>query len=358
MKQAGIDMLAPEAGSPFVRRELISGGHGEVVVAQNLGIMLNEFDESGGLDVAKCRGMDGELGIMTGKVVGMGLYSGLTVETTLDPAHQPFLYDHQINGTPVLPGVMGIEALAEAARLVFPEWHIGAIEDINFLSPFKFYRSQPRTVTLRAEFAAEGADIIADCKLIGSRLLHGQTAPEVTTHFTAKVRLVTDPARPQKNKAAVGPDNGNIVRAADIYRLYFHGPAYQVVDSSWRAGDKVVGLYKSDLPANHQPDSLPTLVSPRLIELCFQTAGMWELATKARMGLPYRVDSLRVHKPSEPGQTQLHSVVTPNEDGGFDARVVDQQGTVWLALSGYRTMELPDPVDDSLLAPLRAAMRE
>ena len=82
----------------------------------------------------------------------MGLYSGLTVETTLDPAKQPFLYDHQINGTPVLPGVMGIEALAEAAKLLYPERHIGAIEDVNFHSPFKFYRSQPRTVTLRADF--------------------------------------------------------------------------------------------------------------------------------------------------------------------------------------------------------------
>ena len=53
---------------------------------------------------------------MIGKVASMGLYSGLTIETTLDPKTQPFLYDHQINGTPVLPGVMGIEAFAEAAQ--------------------------------------------------------------------------------------------------------------------------------------------------------------------------------------------------------------------------------------------------
>ena len=39
-----------------------------------------------------------------------------TFETTLDPTTEPFLHDHQIEGTPVLPGVMGIEAFAEAAR--------------------------------------------------------------------------------------------------------------------------------------------------------------------------------------------------------------------------------------------------
>ena len=47
---------------------------------------------------------------MIGKITGMGVYSGLTMETTLDPKVQPFLYDHRIDGTPVLPGVMGIEA--------------------------------------------------------------------------------------------------------------------------------------------------------------------------------------------------------------------------------------------------------
>jgi acyl transferase domain-containing protein/acyl carrier protein/NAD(P)-dependent dehydrogenase (short-subunit alcohol dehydrogenase family) len=355
MKQAGIDMLAPEAGIPFVRKELITGGQGEVVVAQNLGIMLKEFDEQGGLDPARGGWMDAALGVMTGKVLGMGLYGGLTVETILDPARQPFLYDHQINGTPVLPGVMGIEAMAETARLVFPERHIGAIEDVNFHSPFKFYRSQPRTVMLRADFSAEGEDIIANCRLIGARMLHGQTDPEVTTHFTARVRLVANPLQPQKAGAVVGPPDGNKVSAADIYRLYFHGPAYQVMESSWRQGDKVVGLFASHLPPNHDPDSAPTLVSPRLIELCFQTAGMWELATKSRMGLPYRVGSLSILKQPDMKSARLRSVVIPKAGGDFDAHVVDDKGDVYLALQGYQTMEMPDQVEDSLLEPLRKA---
>jgi hypothetical protein len=252
---------------------------------------------------------------------------------------------------------MGIEALAEAARLLFPDRHIGAIEDVEFHSPFKFYRSQPRTVTLRADFSADGDAIVADCRLIGSRVLHGQTEPEITTHFKARVRLTTVPSKPVKNKAVSAPGNGELVKASDIYRLYFHGPAYQVIESSWSTGKEVVGLYASNLPANHEPDSLPTLVSPRLIELCFQTAGMWELATQARMGLPYRVDHLSIHKTSDSEQAKLHSVVTPNADGGFDARVVDQKGNVWLSLKGYRTMALPDPIDDSLLKPLRKAIR-
>ena len=52
MELAGIDMLSPEAGIPLIRRELTSGGTcGEIVVANRLGILLQEFDETGGLDL-------------------------------------------------------------------------------------------------------------------------------------------------------------------------------------------------------------------------------------------------------------------------------------------------------------------
>ena len=51
MELAGIDMLPPEAGIPLVRRELTSGGtRGEVVIGQRIGVLLNEWDATGGLD--------------------------------------------------------------------------------------------------------------------------------------------------------------------------------------------------------------------------------------------------------------------------------------------------------------------
>ena len=47
-----------------------------------------------------------------------GQPAGLEIRTPLDPARQAFLDDHRIDGTPVLPGVMGMEAFAEAAALL------------------------------------------------------------------------------------------------------------------------------------------------------------------------------------------------------------------------------------------------
>ena len=82
---------------------------------------------------------------MIGAISGMGVYSGLSAQTTLDPAAQPFLHDHRIDGTPVLPGVMGIEAFAALAGLAVPGLRVADVEQVDFIAPLKFYRDEPRT---------------------------------------------------------------------------------------------------------------------------------------------------------------------------------------------------------------------
>ncbi len=361
MKQAGIDMLPPEAGIPIVRRELIAGTRGELVIGQRLGIMMDEFDPQGGLDTSGNSPFNSVLrssGVMVGGVTGMGLYTGLTVETVLDPAKQPFLFDHQINMTPVLPGVMGIEAMAETAKLLFPDRRVGAIEDVNFLAPFKFYRSQPRALTVHAVFSIDKEDVIAECRLVGSRTLHGHSEPEVTTHFTGRVRLVSKLAAAAKESRVPQPNSSPKIDASHVYRLYFHGPAYQVIDSAWRKGEHVVGLFAKNLPPNHEPADLPAMVSPRFVELCFQTASLSGLANQSRLGLPYAFRELNIRSiPESAPDSTFYSVVVANPDGTFDAKLVDDKGMRYMDLSGYRTMDLPDPVPEDLLQPLQHAFQ-
>jgi len=233
MELAGIDMLPPEAGIPLIRRELTAGTtRGEIVIGQRLGVLLNEWDATGGLDASASETAWKSLpptGPMVGRVASISLYNGYAIETTLDPKIQPFLYDHQIDGTPVLPGVMGIEAFAEAALCLLPGWHVEAVEDVNFLAPFKFYRSEPRTLSIEALVHAQRDGMLADCRLVGRRPLPAQTEPQTTTHFTARVRLAKQPV-PTLTAPKLGTPIGHLVEAADIYRLYFHGPAYQVIE--------------------------------------------------------------------------------------------------------------------------------
>ena len=44
--------------------------------------------------------------------------------------------------------------------------------------------------------------------------------------------------------------NGNYtVKAEDIYHLYFHGPAFQVLEGVQRSGDILIGKLNKKLPA-------------------------------------------------------------------------------------------------------------
>jgi hypothetical protein len=354
MELAGIDMLPPEVGIPVVRRELTAAGSGsEVVVAGALGVLLEERHPAGGLDAARAVSAVDPTGPMTGRIEELTLHGGLRVACELDPARQPFLDHHRIEGTPVLPGVMGVEAFAEAAAALLPGYAVRAVEDVELRAPFKFYRDEPRSLELRAVLGgAEDGVVVADCALVGRRTLATGEEQE-TLHFTGRVRLAQTPAPAPAPHAPADTGAAGVGHDA-VYDVYFHGPAYQVLERAWRSNGDVVGRLASDLPADHEPSAAPLAADPRLIELCFQTAGVYELGTAGRMALPTHVD--RIERFDGDSSGPLYAIVTPQADGSSDADVVDAEGHVRMRMQGYRTIELPGAVDEDKLAPIRAAM--
>jgi acyl transferase domain-containing protein/acyl carrier protein len=352
MDMAGIATLRPEVGVPWIRRELVAGGRtGEVVVAGELGILTEEADADGGLDRASVRLLTH--GPMVGEIRTAGVFSPLTVETVLDPSAQGFLNDHRIDGLPVMPGVMSIEALAEVASLLAPTWRVTSIEDVAFLAPFKFYRDEPRQFSVEAWLMPEGEGLVAHCRLIGARTLPNSPESQITTHVTGCVRLAHNWQAGVTTAPPLAP-NGASVDADAIYKVYFHGPTYQVLSRSWRQGDRQIGLMADGLPPNHQPPELPLLTAPRLLELCFQTAGVWELATTGRLGLPQAVGRVTLLEPAGAGGS-VYAIVEPRSEQ-YDAEVLDDTGVVRLRMEGYRTVALPIPIDPELLGPLRVAV--
>jgi len=70
-------------------------------------MLVEPWDVDGGLDLAKMAAWLSGARAATrhgGARDRSQPRAGLTIETTLDPREQPFLHDHQIEGTPVLPG--------------------------------------------------------------------------------------------------------------------------------------------------------------------------------------------------------------------------------------------------------------
>jgi 3-hydroxymyristoyl/3-hydroxydecanoyl-(acyl carrier protein) dehydratase len=358
MEMAGIEMLAPEVGIPTIRRELVRGGTAdEIIVGGRLGILVQEWDQSGGLDLDKANAALAQRGPkppMVGRITGASLTDGVTVETLLDPNVQPFLYDHQIEGTPVLPGVMGSEAFAEVASVLCPGWSVARVEHAAFHAPFKFYRMQPATLHLHAVGRPLGDDVAVYVQLKSVVQPRPELPPQVRVHFAGQVRMTRE--APAGTTIAFEPAAGATVSRDAIYRLFFHGPAYQVLSGVTLDDRLAVGLMSDRLPPDMEPANAASLVAPRLIELCFQTAGVIEAARKEALGLPTSYRSVGIYRrPEQAEGLRLHAVVSysPGADE-YDAQVVDDRGRVYVELSGYRTVALPGRKTIEVSQPERA----
>jgi NADP-dependent 3-hydroxy acid dehydrogenase YdfG len=353
MELAGVATLPAATGVPWVRRELTSPGpDGEVVVAGALGAMAAPWHDTGGLDPAALAGP----GPLPVRATRFDPDDGLVVELDLDPTAHPFLDHHRIDGTPVLPGVIGLEAFAEAARLLAPGWHVAELTDVDFLAPVKFHRDAARTITVTTRLSPDGPDLVGRCRLTAERRRPGADRPERRVHFTATVRLTAEPPRPDGGAAEVVAPGEPALTPAEVYRLYFHGPAYQVVAAAWRHGAGVAARFAADRPDQFAgAATAPPVIGPRLVELCFQAAGLWEAGRQGRLALPLHVDAVTLH--SAPAEApELVAAMGPAGPAGLAGEVRDGAGAVVLRLRGYRTAELPDPLPEGVAGPVRSVM--
>jgi NAD(P)-dependent dehydrogenase (short-subunit alcohol dehydrogenase family) len=360
MKRAGIDMLDPAEGLPVIRRSLQIGFSGEAVVGRKLGILMEPFDKDGGIDPngsLQARAQEKALPLPFDKVA-FDLHRGLSAEIRLDPKVEPFLYDHAIDGIPVLPGVMGLETFAEAAWLLAPQCRVSTLENVHFLAPMKYYRHEPRTVTVRAKpvLAADGRIHVA-ITLSSVQVIMGREAEE-KLHFSGTVVLEQGNIEGvQTSVDDSGPVGG--IGFDDIYRVYFHGPAYRVLEMVNRlASGQIVGTMRSPLPADTTNPNSGSVIGPRMIEMAFQTAGVWEIGQTGQMGLPSVVEKVTVFEPAMNGATIL-AELSPNhrEDSlSFDIKLRDTSGKVYLTVEGYRTSRIPGGLPDEALERFRAVI--
>jgi Polyketide synthase dehydratase N-terminal domain len=231
---------------------------------------------------------------------------------------------------------------------------VDRLENIQFLAPFKFYDNKPRRIQWRALPLLENEELVvrvnleSDIQRVDGRIDH-------TLHFSGSVyltekqlagRIEANPPKWGKKKA---------VSAEQIYRLYFHGPSFQVLDAAQSSPEAVLGRLNKTL-VNSAANVSKSLTTPYLIELCFQTAGLWEAGATGTLALPASVGSLTLY-PQPVNGVPIFAEVKPRECEGklaFDARVLDTSGNVFLEMQDYRTSPLPFPAGEDLVEPMKS----
>lgn len=249
----------------------------------------------------------------------------LIMSLHLDPCRS-YLDHHRVEGVPLLGNVMAIESMATAAAALTAaagKLHIQCVQ-----GRVACFVPTPRTISIGAERKGDR---------IGCRVYDVKEGDE-EVYFTAEISFGAFDAPP----AFVPNRSDKVVSGEEVYRLYFHGPSFRVVESAWLEGEVMFAKMNRTLPAVFCK-GVPVAM-PRAIELCLQTAGLYEIAISGRMRIPERIGGIVLYEQTDEYSAELTAAARPGQNG-MDITLFDNAGTVHMEVSDYLTADFPVPVD-------------
>jgi acyl transferase domain-containing protein/NAD(P)-dependent dehydrogenase (short-subunit alcohol dehydrogenase family) len=246
----------------------------------------------------------------------------------LDPQEHPYLRDHQIDNTPVLPLAAALELLAEVASIAQPKLQVTRISNLRMFAGVVL-REGRRQIALRAEPIQTGPSFgewrvrLTDPKQPARPL------------YEALVRLDTEVAVAPPAPSLARIATPSPVTAAQAYDQWlFHGPLFHVIESI--QGLDSQGLDAMIRPACWQRCLGPSarrnwLINPIVVDAAPQAAILWARANYGTVALPNRIGAY--HRYGDLNTNLLRMVWRASP--GCNAN--DVRATVWF-LEGDRVV--------------------
>jgi enediyne polyketide synthase len=140
----------------------------------------------------------------------------LVAESTLSLGTDPYLADHRIDGLPVVPAVVGLEAMAQACVALGAKSVPATFHDVSLTRPITVPERDNRTLRVAALAREDGSiDVVARSAETGFAV----------DHFRARYGGPADD-RPSADAIRVG----ELIPAQSMYGpLFFHGPRFHRV---------------------------------------------------------------------------------------------------------------------------------
>ena len=370
LRSNGVDFVDPEDGMQIFLDEIVYGRVPEIVLTGSLGRLdwdhqlKFEWDEIGddadfassdddsntpsnggtaapakpseeksSVDVSKATHFLGEV-----KSLAKGAEIHLEKEFNLES--DPYLADHAIEGTPYVPGVMGIETFMETATALTGTVPQG-LKNVHFYLPIKLLRNRPQAVRVIGKANGQEADMEIESDFINSK---GVKMGNTRRHFTAQsLADFTSTWETVKDAAMAGINGVTTVTKEEIYQKYFHGPSFQVLAGILHVDEKESLAVYNTTPRPQWNDGPRTLLAnPMLIEAAFQCCGFQDMAIAHKMTLPDGIAEVGVlNNQVPPAQLYLYGVNKGTTADGktlHDAYVFDENGNVWVEIHGYQAI--------------------
>jgi NAD(P)-dependent dehydrogenase (short-subunit alcohol dehydrogenase family)/3-hydroxymyristoyl/3-hydroxydecanoyl-(acyl carrier protein) dehydratase len=356
-EEGGVDLITVNEGVQRLRDEILYGDSGEVIIAGNIGTI----DSDGIIAATGSKEFLAAMDILKSKkdeyplideILAFEEDRKVSVRKRLDPERDIYLKDHAIENVPYLPAVMGIEAFAEAAKLLLPEMRIKAMRDIQFKLPIKILNEKPVDIIVTIEKTESREDEIRLSARIETEFFNrdGIKLGDNRLHFSAEILLSGDGISLKKSRGNGAwldmvkqfGESGEIkIDRNEIYQRFFHGPRFQVHGGViGMDGNTIVGIVAEKNGDIFSFVKRPKMIAnPLAIEAVLQNAGIWGMAKSKVVSLPDAIEELTFQAiPDTVDDLFIGSQHTGSENNRniYEAELFDSNGTVFAALRGYK----------------------
>ncbi|MER6100732.1 SDR family NAD(P)-dependent oxidoreductase, partial [Streptomyces sp. NPDC001728] len=241
---------------------------------------------------------------LLGAVVTLADTDQLVLTGRISPRTHPWLADHTISGTALLPGTAFTDLALHAAGLA----RVRTVEDLTLESPLAL--GTDTAVTLQV--AVEAADPA------GRRAITVHSRTDESEPWTRHASGTLTDAAPAPEPIAWPPPGRRVDLSGAYERLdahgYSYGPAFQGLTALWRDGDE---LY-AEIALPEGVDTSGHTLHPALLD-----AALHPLVDGAEGLLPFAFGGVTLYST---GATRLRVHATPSADGGVTLRLDDPAG--------------------------------
>ena len=253
-------------------------------------------------------------------------------EFLLDPEKEVFLKEHRLDGRPMLPLVISLELLCEAA--LPPRPGPFSLRQVEALNGLKFASSQP--VKVRVAPQPDGS----------LRLLSEMRARDGTVLDLSRPILqgrVCAEARPLQ---AAPSQPGAAWRRAEYnqeHSRFHHGPAFQVLRRVTVSGAQAWACITAPAQAELAPGRAgPWKIPAAVLDACLVAVGYLAWEEQAAINAPAGLQELLCYRAPAPREECFLQIQSRGQDH-YDFQLFGREGELLLAVFGYHIHRLQAP---------------
>jgi len=240
-----------------------------------------------------------------------------------------YLNDHQIQQTPIFPGVMGLEFFAETFEMISSQ-KLVSFSNVDFSTALKIQLSKTKDVYV--EYNPDKGEMRLKSDFIAK--IDPSKRREIE-HFTTNVDLSAKRKKAKKSENEIRESEINLLSKEDIYSFFFHGDSFQVleklIDLDGKKAISQIDIPNKNLFSNKKSK---TSLNPLAIEAALQTAGLYDYIVNSKTSLPSKIETITFYSSKKPkyivsiftGINATHST--------FDVEILDEGKNTIVKLDG------------------------